>query len=178
MSIPSNGCAELRQVGAAARYMQFSSAAWAHITSSRGVKSRCHITPHHVHGPYGGPKGPMWGGAPHGPYGAPRAPGGHGEPPRGLPRPGGTRGRGPGRFLENPVFGSPAAPRQTRKNCLKTGSPASGTYLNRSGLLFWSRWVSEIPREPPWRSNPCKIEGRRVPGLCSGKMREVLGPRR
>ena len=91
------------------------------------------------------------GAPPMGPMGPPGAPGGHGEPPRGLPRPGGTRGRGPGRFLENPVFGSPAVPRPTRQNCLKTASPASRTYLNRSGLLFWSRWVSAMPQEPPWR---------------------------
>ena len=98
-----------------------------------------------------------------GPMGPPGAPGGHGEPPRGLPRPRGTRGRGPEPFLENPVFGSPAVPRPTRQNCLKTGSPASShalsLYLNRSGLLFWSRWVPEMAQEPPRRP----ISGPRPP---------------
>ena len=107
-----------------------------------------------------------------GPMGPPGAPGGHGEPPRGLPRPRGTRGRGPEPFLENPVFGSPALPRPTPQNCLKTGSPASGTYLNRSGLLFWSRWVPSMPQEPPRGPNPGIFEGlqraARVPELPEG----------
>ena len=113
---------------------------------------RAHIGPHM--GPIG-PQGPQTGaGAPHGPYRGPRAarrhgghPQRHGDSPRGMGSPPGA----PGTFLEKVTFGLQASPHQTWKKPLKTGSPASGTHLNRSGLLFCSRRPPKILPEPSRR---------------------------
>ena len=68
---------------------------------------RTAVAPLRPQGPHMGPigsKGPHGGAPPMGPMGPPGAPGGHGEPPRGLPRPGGTRGSGPRRFWKKSFF--------------------------------------------------------------------------
>ena len=123
---------------------------WAN--PSKNKRNMPSAIPQRNMGPHGAPRAPEGGRPPMGPMGPQGPQEGTGGIPRGTgtpPEPRGAPQKPRGHFWKQSLFGLRPSSHQPLQNPLKTVSPASGTHLNRSGLLFWSRRVPKMPQDHP-----------------------------